>query len=144
MTYVQNACLLAGRLLLGLYFILPAVAKIRDFDGTAQYMAAHGVPLIPVLLVLTIAIQLGAGTALIVGLKGHWAAFLLAGLTLMISLFMHNFWTYPEGMERAHETQNFFKNVGIMAGLLAVAGLGTGAFSLDRRLLAKNAAATGQ
>ena len=132
MTYFENACLLVGRALLGLYFILPALIKITDFEGTSAYMAEHNVPLIPVLLMLTIIIQLSAGSALIIGFKGRWAAFVLAGLTLVISLFMHNFWDYPEGAELAHETQNFFKNMGIMAGLLLVTGLGTGRFSLSQ------------
>lgn len=134
MNYFENACLLSGRALMGLYFILPAISKIADFEGTSAYMATHNVPMIPVLLVLTIIIQLGAGSALILGFKGKWAAFLLAGLVLVISLFMHNFWDYEEGMERAHELQNFFKNMGIVAGLLVIAGLGTGKFSLGQRL----------
>lgn len=132
MNYFENACLLVGRALLGLYFILPALSKIADFGGMSAYMAEHNVLLIPVLLVLTIIVQLSAGSALIIGFKGRWAAFILAGLTLVISLFMHNFWDYPEGMERAHEAQNFFKNMGIMAGLLLVTGLGTGRFSLSQ------------
>ncbi|XOV89739.1 MAG: DoxX family protein [Pseudomonadota bacterium] len=134
MTYIENTCLLLGRFLLGIYFILPGIGKIVDFEGTSAYMAAHSVPLIPVLLVLTIVIQLGAGLALIVGFRGKLAAFLLAGLTLVISLYMHNFWDFPDGMERNHETQNFFKNLGIAAGLMMVAALGTGRFSLDSRL----------
>ena len=134
MNYFENACLLSGRALMGLYFILPAISKITGFEGTSAYMAAHNVPMIPVLLVLTIIIQLSAGSALILGFKGKWAAFLLAGLVLVISLFMHNFWDYEEGTERAHELQNFFKNMGIVAGLLVIAGLGTGKFSLDQRL----------
>ncbi len=133
MNFIETSCLLAGRLLLGLYFILPGISKITGFEGTSSYMAEHHVPLIPVLLVLTIVIQLAAGSALILGFRGKLAAFLLAGLTLVISVFMHNFWDYEEGMERAHETQNFFKNMGIMAGLLVVAALGTGRLSLDRR-----------
>lgn len=133
MPLIENACLLAGRVLMGVYFILPAITKITDFEGTSEYMAAHNVPLIPVLLVITIIIQLGAGGALIVGFKGKYAAFLLAGLTIVITLFMHNFWGYDEGLERAHELQNFFKNMGITAGLLMVAGLGTGRFSVDNR-----------
>jgi len=134
MNYIENACLLSGRALLGLYFILPGIGKIADFAGTSAYMEQHHVPMIPVLLVLTIVIQLGAGGALIVGFKGNWSAFILAGLTLVISIFMHNFWEMAEGMERTHETQNFFKNMGIMAGLLMVTALGTGRFSLDQRL----------
>ena len=133
-TLFERTCLLAGRVLLGVYFILPGISKIREFEGTSAYMAAHDVPMIQGLLVLTIIIQLGAGTALIIGFQGKWAAFLLAGLTFVISLFMHNFWTYEDGLEKAHELQNFFKNMGIMAGLLIVAGLGTGPLSLDSKL----------
>jgi putative oxidoreductase len=134
MNYFENACLLSGRALMGLYFILPAISKITGFESTSTYMAAHNVPMIPVLLVVTIVIQLSAGSALILGFKGKWAAFLLAGLVLVISLFMHNFWDYAEGMERAHELQNFYKNMGIVAGLLVMAALGTGKYSMDQRL----------
>lgn len=133
MNYFETACLLTGRALLGLYFILPAVGKIADFEGTSAYMAAHNVPMIPVLLVVTIIVQLGAGSALIVGFKGKWSAFVLAALTLAISLFMHNFWDI-EGAERTHEAQNFFKNMGIVAGLLVVSALGTGRLSLDNKI----------
>jgi len=133
MTPYQNMCLLAGRFLLGIYFILPGISKITNFAGTSAYMAQHDVPMIPVLLVLTIIIQLGAGAAIIVGFQGRLAAFLLAGLTLVISIAMHHFWDLEDGVAKTHETQNFFKNLGIMAGLLVVAGLGTGAYSLDRR-----------
>ena len=45
-----------------------------------------------------------------------------AGLTLVISLFMHDFWNVYEGGDQDHETQNFIKNLAIMAGLLFVAG----------------------
>lgn len=129
----SDACLLLGRLLLGLYFILPGLSKIQDFEGMSAYMAAHNVPMIPVLLTLTIVIQLGAGAMLIVGFRGRIAAFLLAGLTLVISIAMHNFWAYPDGIERGHETQNFVKNMAIMAGLLVVSALGCSRFSLDNR-----------
>ena len=137
---IETTCLLIGRFLLGVYFILPGISKITGYAGTVTYMEAHNVPMISVLLPLTILMQLGLGVALIVGFQGKIAAFLLAGLTLIISLYMHNFWDYPEGMERGHETQNFFKNMGIMAGLLMVAALGTGRFSIDQ-FLAKRAAA---
>ena len=132
MSYLENASLLVGRFLLGIYFILPGIGKITGWAGNVTYMSEHNVPFIPVVLVVTIILQLGCGAALIVGFQGKMAAFILAGLTLAISLFMHNFWEYAEGMEKNHETQNFFKNLGIMAGLLIVAGVGTGKFSLTK------------
>ena len=118
----ERLVLLTGRCLLGLYFILPGISKITGFAQTGEYMAAHGVPLIPVLLPLTIAIQIGGGLALMFGFRAQLVAFGLAGLTLIINVFMHNFWVVPEGLERSHELQNFVKNLAIMAGLLYVAG----------------------
>lgn len=133
MNPLQTACLLSGRVLLGLYFILPGLQKIFSFDGMLGYMRAHDVPLTAPLLVLTIVIQLSAGAALIVGYRGRIAAFVLAGLTLVISLYMHNFWDMAEGTARGHEMQNFVKNMAIMAGLLCLSALGTGRLSIDNR-----------
>jgi putative oxidoreductase len=133
MKLFENACLLLGRLLLGLYFILPGLQKITAFDAMSQYMASHNVPFIPVLLVVTIVLQISAGAAIIIGYKARLSAFILAGLTLVISLYMHNFWNLPEGGDVAHETQNFVKNMAIMAGLLMVAARGTGNLSLDNQ-----------
>ena len=45
----QRILLLVGRGLLGLYFIIPGITKVTGFAATRDYMAAHGVPLIPVL-----------------------------------------------------------------------------------------------
>ena len=69
---------------------------------------------------------------MIVGYQTKITAFILAGLTLVINLVMHNFWEVPT------ETQNFVKNLGIMAGLLVAAGLGAGAWSIDHRLESRN------
>lgn len=128
----DSLCLLVGRVLLGLYFILPGLQKISQFDAMSQYMASHNVPFIPVLLVVTILLQICCGAALILGFRAKLAAFILAGLTLVISVYMHNFWNLPEGSDVAHETQNFVKNMAIMAGLLIVASRGTGKFSLSK------------
>jgi putative oxidoreductase len=131
---IEALCPLVARIILGLYFLLPgALLKIVDFQGTTDYMASHNMFMIPLFLVLTIIIQAAGGASLIFGYKTQIAAFLLAGLTLVISLVMHNFWAFEEGLVRGHETQNFVKNMGIMAGLLAIAGLGAGPFSLDNK-----------
>ena len=124
----------SGRVLLGIYFLLPGgISKVFNFGGTANSMAEHGMIFVPFFLVLTIIIQVGGGAALIVGYQTKIAAFIFAGLSLVISLVMHDFWTLPAGeLQTAHETQNFIKNLGIMAGLLVLAGLGGGKWSIDR------------
>jgi putative oxidoreductase len=97
-------------------------------------MEEHSVPMISVLLPLTILLQISAGAAIIAGYKGKIAAFILAGLTFLISIYMHDFWDMADGIEQAHELQNFVKNMAIISGLLIVAALGTGKFSLDNKL----------
>ncbi len=120
----QRTLLITGRVLLGLYFIIPGITKITGWSAMSAYMAQHGVPLIPVLLGLTTLLQIGGGACLAVGYRAPLMAFLLAGLTLVISIFMHDFWNVYEGGDQGHETQNFIKNMAIMAGLLFVAGSG--------------------
>ncbi|MDT8428916.1 MAG: DoxX family protein [Pseudomonadales bacterium] len=123
----------AARLILGIYFLLPGIMKLTDYQGTADYMASHGMIFIPFFLILTAIIQIGGSFALIAGYKTQLVAFVFAGLTLVISLVLHDFWTMEPSLQTAHETQNFFKNMGIMGGLLALSGHGGGAFSLDNR-----------
>jgi putative oxidoreductase len=118
----QRALLITGRVLLGLYFIVPGITKITGWAAMSAYMEQHGVPLVPVLLALTTIVQIGGGACLAIGYRTQLMAFLLAGLTLVISLFMHDFWNVYEGTDQGHETQNFIKNLAIMAGLLFVAG----------------------
>lgn len=121
-TLARRAALLVGRGLLGLYFIIPGISKITGFSDTSTYMAEHNVPLVPITLVLTIILQIGGGACLAIGYRARSMAFMLAGLTLVISIFMHNFWAMAPGLDQAHEMQNFIKNLAIMAGLLALAG----------------------
>ena len=110
-----------GRVLLGLYFVVPGIFKVTGFAGSLAYMELHGVPLALPLLLLTIPLQVGAGLALIFDRQVRTAAFLLAGLTLLINLFMHDFWNDYPGGNAQHELQNVIKNLGIFAGLLLLA-----------------------
>lgn len=123
----------ASRSILAVYFILPGLMKFTQYDMHVDYMASHGMFWIPFFLILTGVIQVGGAAALFAGYKVPIVAFVLAGLTVVISLVMHDFWTMEEGLQRSHETQNFFKNMGIMAGLLALSSAGAGIFSLDNR-----------
>ena len=126
-------CSTSGRVILGLYFFGPgALLKIMDMEGTSAYMASQGMVFISFFLILTIAIQLFGGLAVVVGYKVKPVAFVLAGLTLVINVLMHDFWNVPD------QTQNFVKNMGIFAGLLVLAGLGGGGWSIDGRLAKPN------
>lgn len=111
-----------GRSLLGLYFIVPGISKIFSYAQTLQLMTSKAVPLASGLLPITIGMQIGLGLCLLVGKNLRISALLLFGLTLLINLFIHNFWALGGEPGQAHEVQNFVKNLAIAAGLLVLAG----------------------
>jgi len=111
----------AGRSLLGLYFIGPGLSKVFDFTSTLALMQMKGVPFSSVLLPLTIVIQLLGGIFLILGRNLRLTAFILFGLTIVINIYIHNFWTLNGDPSQGHEIQNFVKNLAIAAGLLVLA-----------------------
>ena len=117
----DNYYFVLGRTLLGLYFIVPGMTKVAGYQGYLDLMASKGVPLVEVLLPLTILIQVGAGLFLIAGKNLRVSALLLFGLTILINLFIHNFWALAGDPGQGHETQNFVKNLAIAAGLLVLA-----------------------
>ncbi len=112
---------LLGRVLLGSYFLLPGVMKAVQYSGTLDLMIAKGVPLASILLPLTIVLQIGLGLMVIVGKQLRVSALLLFGLTILINVYIHNFWALQGEPSFAHELQNFIKNLGIAAGLLILA-----------------------
>ena len=77
---------------------------------------------VPLFLALAIVLQIGGVVSLIIGYRVALMAFLLAGLTRIISLVMHDLWNLTPAVQHDHEMQNFIKNMGIMAGLMVVAG----------------------
>jgi len=112
---------IVGRSLLGLYFIGPGLGKIFDFASTLTLMQMKGIPFSSALLLLTISIQLVGGIFLILGRELRLISLMLFGLTILINIFIHNFWALNGDPSQAHEMQNFVKNLAIAAGLLVLA-----------------------
>ncbi len=114
---------LIGRLLLAFIFVFAAIGKIKNYHGTALFMAAHGVP--GALLPLVIALELLAGLAVMVGIWTRWAALLLALFSAAaIAIFHHHFATMNEQIVTLAEAS-------FTGGLLILAAHGPGCLSLD-------------
>ena len=127
----EDVILLFGRLIIGLYFLLPgAIAKMFNYDFTYSYMSDHEVPFTHVALVLTIIIQFICSLSIIIGWHSKISAFLLALLTIIINYYMHDFWNMELGIQFDHELQNFVKNLGIIAGLLILSASSPGKYSV--------------
>jgi putative oxidoreductase len=123
---------LVGRALLAAIFLLAGINKIPGFAGTSQYMAAKGLPMVPVLLILTIIIEIGGAALIIAGYRTRLAALALIGFTIIITPIFHNFWAM-QGMEAANNQIHFLKNLAVIGGLIMLAVHGPGRISLDER-----------
>ena len=135
MEIVQQAVGVTGRCLLGLYFLIPGITKVTGFGANAAYMEKHGMVFVPFFLIVTLILQIGGGLFLIVGFQVRITALMFALMILAINIVMHDFWNLYEGLSQAHETQNFVKNLAIMAGLLVLgAHQGELPLSVDQRL----------
>ncbi len=126
-----NVLALVGRILLAAIFIISGFGKITGWDGTAAYMASKGLPMVPALLALTIAIELGGGILLAIGYKARWAALAIFLFTIPVTLVFHNFWAADAAQVQMQQI-NFLKNLAIMGGMLMVVAFGPGTYSVDK------------
>jgi putative oxidoreductase len=122
---LNDAALLAGRILLGLLFVLEGSGKIAGYAEAVAYMHRYGVP--GALLPLVIALEVGGGLLIVVGWQTRLAALALAAFCVLAALLFHL------DFESRNQTINFLKNLAIAGGFLALFAAGPGAWSIDGR-----------
>lgn len=104
---------LVGRTLLALLFILAGAAKIAGPQPFLDHMAAHHIP--GILLPLVIGLELGAGTALLLGWQLPVAAGALALFCVTTALAFHF-----DLSDKAERTL-FVKDLAIAGALMVIA-----------------------
>lgn len=118
---MRSILMTAGRALLGLYFLVPGIAKFAAWDRHITLMETHEMLLAPALLIIAGVAQIVGGLCLIANKQVMVCSVGLAAMTLLINVNLHDFWNAYEGVNPERETQNFVKNLAILAGLLVLA-----------------------
>jgi len=128
----------AARLLLVLEFVIALNGKISGWAGQEAYMASHGLRFVPVLLGAALAIELLGSICLVTGFGARTAAATMFVYLAIVSVELHDFWNRSGNAGGMLKTE-FFKNMGIMGGLLLLAAYGPGDWALGAHRAATSA-----
>jgi putative oxidoreductase len=123
--------LLVARVLAGWTYLQSGFGKVMDPVGFAARLVPRGVP--EWLGLIAPFVEFIGGLMLVLGIGARYGALLLIAFTIAATYTSHLFWTFPEA-QRGQQTSQFFKNVTMIGGLLALFVTGPGRFSVDRWL----------
>ena len=112
-----------GRIMLALYFLAPGIGKFTAWDANVALMEAHDMAMVPFLLAIAAIAQVAGSISMLLNKYVATCALGFAAMTIVININLHDFWNVYEGIDVKHEYQNFFKNLGIFAGLLLLAAV---------------------
>lgn len=125
----NNTALLsaAGRVLLAAIFVISALGKLAAPAATIGYIESSGLPFATLGFGLAVAVELGGGLLLVLGVKTRWVAAALAAFSIVTGLAFHN------ALGDQNQLIHLLKNFAMAGGLLQVVAFGAGAFSIDAR-----------
>ena len=112
-----------GRIFLALYFLIPGISKFTSWNTSVALMEAHNMKMIPALLAIAGITQVVGSISLLLNKYVVICALGFAVMTLLINFNLHDFWNTYEGVNPERELQNFYKNLGIFAGLMLLAAV---------------------
>lgn len=121
----HNPALLVGRILASIIFIMGGYGKAMAMAGTVGYLTKLGIPLPAIAYYGVVAIELGGGILLLLGLQTRIVALVLALFCIATALLAH-----ADFAVQAQQI-NFMKNLAMAGGYLAFVAAGAGIYSLD-------------
>jgi putative oxidoreductase len=113
--------IVAARVLVAMMFLLNGLNIIGQTLAEHE-MAAHGAPpsLIPTIIIAARALELVAGTGLILGVYPRVSALALLLFLIPATLMAHAFWKAVGTPQYQVQLINFFKNVSTAGGLIFI------------------------
>ncbi len=124
-----NWLMLAARVCIAAVFLVSGLHKGIWFQKAAFEFRQAGIPLVPLALPGTIVLHVLAAVCLIIGFMTREAALALALFTVVATLKVHAYWRLPRD-EQLGRSRITTANIAIVGGLLLLAAVGPGAFSV--------------
>ena len=128
---VESLGMLVGRVLLSALFIWAGWGKLWAPAATKAMLARYGLPLPDLAYPVAVAVEIGGGLLLLVGLFTRPVAVVLGLWCIATALVAHA--DFGDRNQAIH----FMKNIMGAGGFAYVAALGAGLYSLDARLFGR-------
>jgi transmembrane protein len=110
-----------ARVLLTLPYWWSGLSKIADLTGALGEASHFGLKPAWLVVAVTVLVQLGGSTAVILGRASWLGAGALGVFTALATLIAHPFWTVADPMERFHALSTFLEHVGLIGGFMLAA-----------------------
>jgi putative oxidoreductase len=132
----DDVALLLGRICLIALFLPSGITKLLNYGRFASSLAARTLPFgihlpFPELFaVLAVAIEVGGPLLLLFGIQTRWVALTMIAFVIMATLISHRYWEMEEQLRRVNSS-SFYKNIGVVGGLLCLYVSGAGQLSWE-------------
>lgn len=112
-----------SRIFLGVYFLMAGLGKFIFWDIHLELMEIHNMILMPFFLAIAGISQVIGSICILINKQVFFCALYFALMVLIINFNLHDFWNVYPDVNSAHETQNFIKNLGVVAAFLLLAAV---------------------
>jgi putative oxidoreductase len=126
---LYDSMILLSRLFLSLPFLYSGLDKCWRWNAAQREVAASGLPWPTLLHLVTVAVQLGGGLSLLLGIEARLGALLLSLFLVPVTVLYHPFWK-RSGADFVAEADHFLSNFAVIGGFLAILAVGGGHLSM--------------
>jgi putative oxidoreductase len=117
---LDEGVIIAARVVTGAAFTIIGVRNVGKHKPISEMIRANRFPMPEFLAATGIAMQIGFGVLMIVGLFPAAAALGLLVFTVVATLMAHSFWMFKDKAQRSAEFGSFLSNMIMAGGLLGL------------------------
>lgn len=115
---MSDLALVIGRLLFGALFLYNGINHFRNLAALTGYARYKKVPSAPAAVVVSGIWLIVSGLSIMLAVRPHVGAAMIAVFLLVASPLMHNYWAAPDDATRLNDFLNFTKNLALAGGAL--------------------------
>jgi uncharacterized membrane protein YphA (DoxX/SURF4 family) len=116
----MGVAMLIGRILFGIVFLLSGINHFAKTPALVGYAQFKKVPAAKAAVLVSGLLMVLGSLSVILGIVADLGALVLAALSLIMAIKMHDFWTQSDAQAKQSEMINFLKNVSMAGAALFI------------------------